>query len=197
MNPSTIQTQLAAWVTAITASQIGAGDGLPAYWQRAPAGRRGTHALLWLGPIVGVGGDDLDYEVDLLADPGEEITHYQMGQRQFTLQVQIWSYSSNPSKNAREYVRRIRDRLWLDDWDSMLATAEIGVQGVNPEIDLSGNIGHGRETSAAQLDIVFNACTNEAGAAIGYIATVEFETNFTLPDGSPASGQFSGDIEVG
>lgn len=197
MNPSTIQTQLATWVTAITASQIGAGNGLSSYWKGAPAGRRIDHALLFIGPIIRIGGDDLDYEVDLLANPGEEITHYQTGQRQFTLQIQIWSYSSNPSKNAREYIRRIRDRLWLDDWDSMLATAEIGVQGANPEIDLSGDVGQGREMSVGQIDVIFNACTNEAGAAIGYISTVEFQTNFTLPDGSPASGQFSGDIEVG
>lgn len=190
---ATRKTQVEAWVEEITASVIGAGDGIPAYWRGEPQPVKPlAFAICYLPTPVVVGIDASEHEYDAAEPRGSEMRHYQMGQRRITLDIQIRSSRTSGADDAGEYARRIVDRIRLDDWEEQLAAAGLAFASVATSTYI-GEITDGREYTAHQLDLLFNATSLEEGSAVGYVETID-DAELEIPEGTT---RWTGDIPVG
>lgn len=193
MDRAVRKVQIAAWLKETTASRIGAGDGLSVYWRGEPMPvRPAVYAICYLPSTVGVGIDVREYEYDDAAPLGEEMRHFQTGQRRITLEVQIWSSRTSGHDDAGEYARRIVDRIRLTDWAGRFAAAGIAFCNVAGSA-YAGRLADDRQHVLHQLDLVFNATSLEEGSPIGWIKTVD-EAELQIPEGTE---QWTGDIPVG
>ena len=183
---NTIEATLETWVAGIT--------GLPVHWRHRPSGfefsGRGF-ALLSISARRSLGHDDLTYTDDG-ATPGEEVTYYQSGQRQFTLQVQVRTHRQAPGSGAKQYTPLLRDSLSLPQRTrSLLSAADLAIARVANEVDFDARI-DGREASVAQLDIIVNASALTADTPTTYIETVS-DADAEMPPGDVV---WTGDIPV-
>jgi len=195
----TVKASLESWIALLSASTVGAGDGLMVRWRGESVASEGWREAAWaecyLSQPSTNGRDVRIYEHDATGAAGEELRHYQMGQRQLTLDLQVRSHRGSGAYDAGEYTRRIRDRMLLDDGRALLAAAGVSIATVADDRDIT-ELSDQTEFTVAQLDIRLNSSALEEGAPTTFIETAEVETEFRLADGSLASEQFSGDIEV-
>jgi hypothetical protein len=184
MDFATIRPALKTWVETIT--------GIPdrnVYWFRKPRGWRGLHAILRMNPPANQGRDAVNYEDTPGAPAGQEITPIVTGNREFTLQIKVISYSEDDDKMAMYYTDLIHDSLRLPTSIAAFRAVSIGFQQVMSHVDLE-EIKDSRDTSVAQIDLRFNADTRLEGTATTNVEHwgVKSDT-LNLPDGTPAANQ--------
>ena len=184
---ATIEAALSGWVESIT--------GLRAFWRGRPFSAPWTDgfAVLSISGRRHLGNDEIVYEYDSTADPGEEIIVTQEGQRQFTLSIMFRLQTQATGNDAKVYSQMIRDSVALPTRSRLVfEAAGIDFAYVISETDIEALI-DGREMSITQIDLRFNYAAQTADTPTGYIATLE---DFELQ--SPAGVTlFTGDIEVG
>lgn len=174
MDLATIETNLAAIFVSTT--------GLKAKWAIRPHDWIGPDAgttplaygLLHLRSSKGQGHDALDWTYDDTAVQGSEMTPHSKGNREIVWEVQIRTLSGYVGLNAIHYAELLRDSLRFPSVETLLDGAGIGVQAVALLRDHTVTL-PGRMESAATLEIVFNADSDLAGPAIGYVETFELE----------------------
>ncbi len=189
---ATRKARIVQWVKAITASTIGAADGLKAYWRGEPAPvRPREYATLYLPAPTVVGTDESKRKYDPAEPVGEEMRHYQTGQRQVVLDVTIWSSRTSGALDAGELARRVVDRIHLDDWEELFADAGLAFSQIVSSTHL-GEIRDDRQWTLHHLDIKFNAASLEEGTALGYVATID-DAQLEIPEGDM---RWTGDIPV-
>jgi hypothetical protein len=165
--------QLVDWIKATTASVIGAGDGIEAYWRGEPMPvRPREYAIIYLPAPTTVGNDETIREYDPTEPRGSEMRHYQAGQRQLVLDISIWSARTSDDHDAAELARRIVDRIHLDDWKAYFAAAGLAFARIKASTYV-GEVRDERQWTLHHLDIEFNAVALEEGTAIGYVATID------------------------
>jgi hypothetical protein len=131
----------------------------------------------------GVGVDEVRYD-----DPGgaSSLNQFVVGQRQFTLSVQVYSRSKWPTQNAKFYLSKLRNALRKPTALALLAPADVKVIGPEQSQDLSG-VGDGAMESRASLDIRMAASTKTADGTESYIRKVEVAGTVTGGTPSPKS----------
>jgi hypothetical protein len=186
---SLIRTTLGTWVTTVT--------GLTTYWRRRPrpAHFGDAYALL---DIVGrrtVGNDEVIQEYDATAAAGSQIRRYQVGQRQFTLPIQIRTSRQADDNDALEYTSLIRDQVYLPETsDDEFRAADIAIARILSEVEIDARLDN-RDLSVAQIDLLMNAANLTEGIATGWIETLD---DFEFYDvENPAPPLWTGDIDVG
>lgn len=182
-----IETALAAWVTART--------GLECVWAHRPTGWHSPqgYCLLSHAGRRTVGNDELQQDYDATAPAGEEITTAQVGQRQFTLGVQVRTWRTSGGADAKHYTSLIRDAVCLPTLsDAVFKAVDLAFARILSETDLLSQQ-DGREMSVAQLDLRFNATALTADTPTGYIATLD-DFRLEVPSGTL---RWTGDIAIG
>jgi len=152
---------------------------------------QGTAELFFTSPRP-VGRDQVIHEEDLTQPQGSEITHYQRGQRQIMWEIKITTHRQSDDLDALHYVNLITDRILLTAAKAAFEDAEMAFARIMATVDLSAIVAS-RDMSVFQMDILLNANSLTADTPIGYIETVEGDTEFTDASGSPVdpSGPFT------
>jgi hypothetical protein len=188
MNYSTVRTALKSWVETLT--------GLPCFWSGSKEASyfKTSHCILFLSTPQTLGTDAVNREYDSGGGSGTEITPYQRGHRTFTLEVQVYSHRASSGYDAREYTSLIRDSIMLPEHAESFRAASVAFGSVLLETDLPTTEDN-RVYSVAQIDLRFFGNSLVEGTKYGYIEKMTSASEFLLPDGTPAGGNFSGDIE--
>lgn len=185
---SLIRTTLATWVTDIT--------GLTCYWRRRPRGPHfgEAYALLDIAGRRTVGRDQIETEYDVTGAAGEEIRQYQVGQRQFTFNIQVRCRQASDDVDALNYTSLIRDSVNLiRKTKEVFDDADIAFARILAETDLSYEL-DGRESSVAQIDLLLNAAALTEDDPTGYIETLE--DVYVYDPENTAVPLWQGDIEA-
>jgi len=178
MNWSVIRPALKAWVESIT--------GLSAKWRRASKGwaPKEGYCLLDITGMGGVGSDEVVDEYDEDAEAGSEIRTYQTGQRQFTFNVQVRTWSTTDGLDSKHYASLIMNSTDLPRKSSeVFAAAGIGFAGI------AGTVGplpfeqDGRPMDVSDIQLRFNGSESTEDEPTTYIETIGITVEGRNPDG--------------
>jgi hypothetical protein len=182
---SSVRSEIESWVTDVT--------GLPTYWRRRPRGwvsEDEGYILLSLSSRRSRGIDEVHLEYDATAAAGEEFTPWQFGQRTFVLEVQVRTWRSDDDVDALHYTSLLRDSLRLPRASRAFQRADVAFARIVNETGIESEQ-DGRQMSVAQLDLLFNGKSEQAGEPFGYVETVE--STLQAPQGVD---RWSGDFEI-
>jgi hypothetical protein len=191
---ATVEAQIKAWITAITANTIGDGSGIPVVGKGEEDGwRDNVYAELYLPIPTPIGLDEITRTYDDGAPAEAEIVTKQCGHRELIVEITIYSERSSGGYDAGEYGQRIINRARLDDFTAILDTAELSFANIQNVTDLTQEI-DGWTHTVVQVDVKFNTRSEETGAPTTYISTLK-DTEFYDAD-NPTPPVWTGDIEA-
>lgn len=173
-----------------------------AEWKESP--RSATHTdqrfslLLKITSVVGIGSDDtvLENVDEDSTDPEDapylgQMRSTQVGQRKFTLQVQIVSPEHTDAFWAMAATERIRTALCRPRIIDALDAVDVAVIEIRQALKTSFKDG-GRVVSAASMDITFGTVANDVDPIpTGWIEAITYSSHFSDVDAEelPASLQ--------
>jgi hypothetical protein len=162
--------QLRAWVETRT--------GLQTLWGEQPdAYTPGDYVVLTMGDIQRIGQDGVRYEHDPERPAGEDMVPTVIGQREFTLRVEVRAWSQELSQTAEAALWPLEAALSLPSFEQLCNDLNLGLieTGIMRQADA---VVDERVQSRAAMDIRFATSIHLTDADEGqsYIATAEVET---------------------
>lgn len=152
--------------------------------------RQGAQATLDILAPTGIGVDDVIFEdIDDPGMPGtpRAIRATVIGQREFTMQVSVWTPSQKLQRSARKYLGRLRTRLRLPT--SLEKMRELGIAFIRVEALVDQDfIQDGRTRSRSLMDIRFGCSVVEVDEEIPYISSARVSSGTTDQPGGPGKG---------
>jgi hypothetical protein len=161
MNYSTVRTAIETWVASAT------GSALRFYWAHRPRGYDTGRIIAEIMNKVPQGRDAISWDYDNTAPTGQELTPVARGNRTFTLQFRIETYSASNTEDAEYYAAQLIDSTVLPGNVATFKNASIGFRSV-----LANNtrlvVKNEREISTCILQLSFHSDFELEGTAIGY-----------------------------
>jgi hypothetical protein len=139
-------------------------------------------------PIV-LGEDELRARIDL-SDAGREVKFDLVGQREFTVSLQVFADSQDPRSNAEAYLSLAQLSLANPDVIEVLDDVGLSIVMIG-QIIRQDEIAGALFQSRAAMDITFG-CTayQQEVSAVGYIGSAEVTLTVAQDDGSTTSTVF-------
>jgi len=165
--------------------------GIPVQWGTQPEKfRTGAQATLDVLVVSGLGIDDVLYaDVDDPANPGtpKGVQPSVIGQREFTLQIAVWSRSQKLGCSARKYMGRLRTRLRFPS--TLESFRQLGLALIAEEaLVVDDQEQDGRTISRALMDVRFAFSVTETDEEIPYIESVRISSGTTDGQGIEDAG---------
>lgn len=134
-------------------------SGFSAEWKEGPRAftspQQGFSLLLKVISVSGIGEDETRREM-----VDDEIIETQVGQRRFTLQVQVIFPNHTDEQWAFAVTERIRTRLMRPRIIARLHAVDVAVHRVQQAVKVSFK-DHGRIVSAANMDVMMGTVVND------------------------------------
>jgi hypothetical protein len=201
MDMVAIRAALGTWFSAVTGlraqdregKQDWGGTFNPSY-SGAPVSAEGKLHVAVIGTL---GVDRRRFEYDDQEPQGSEIIPHVEGQRMLLWEVQIESLSQEAGEDAPFYLNRVRDLLHAPSAITAFSGVQLGVREISDNVDLT-LLQNNRRVSLAQMDVMFNACTDVTDAAFGYVNRFDVTSDWKDSEGNslPADLQMSGEIVI-
>lgn len=175
-------------------------DGFKAEWSERQRSftnpNQNLSLLLRITRVAGLGHDETRRS-ELTVGPVTTVTETQTGQRKVTLQVQAVVPENVDSQWAMASLERVRMRLHKPSIQERLLAVEVDLIEVRDAVALTYK-DHGRQLSAATMDVVLGAVANEDDPiTAGWIQYLVISSHLQNNDGAllPA-GQQMVNVEV-
>lgn len=180
----TIESAIKDWIVDAT--------GLPAtsvFWNARPREWRGNYIILQFTSFISTGRDSSKVQDASVPTPGEEIEIYQLGNRDFTLRVNINSYHNTPTGDAVSIAELVVSTTKKKEYRDLFSNASIGFRQVLGREDLT-EITDDRERTVHELQMGFHADSAALLEKTTYVEQWGIESNkLKNPDGTDASIQ--------
>ena len=145
--------------TEIATDTTRSADGFEARWKEGPRAfiqpEQKADVLLKVTSVVGIGEDETRY-----SETAGVVTASQVGQRQFTLQVQVIVPEHTDDQWAMAVTERIRTRIGRPRIIDRLLAVDVDVRRVLNAVKVSFP-DRGRVVSAANVDVIMGAVVND------------------------------------
>lgn len=194
---TTINPALISVFTEIATDRNRLSEGFTAEWKEGSRGitspEQGFSLLLKITNVAGYGEDEVRREM-----VSGKLIETIVGQRKFTLQVQIVCPDHTDERWAFAATERIRTRLRLSRFADALYAAEIAVQSIGRAVKATFK-DRGRMVSAATMDIVFGTVASETDdIPNGWIDYVVLDSHYQETPGIdlPNPGVNYTDLEI-
>ena len=182
--------RLLEWVHART--------GLDTYWSDQPERYEDQdYVLLTMGGQRRVGQDGIRYAFDSGRPEGQQMVPTVVGQREFTVRVEVVAWSQELSETAEIPLTNLEAALQLPSFQQLLLDLNLGLVSTGPLVQ-TDQVADERMLSRAAIDIVFATSIQVSDADEGqsYIETAEVETTLQgAVAGDLVTQQQVGDVE--
>lgn len=161
---------LRAWVSSRLA--------MSTFWRDQPEEYRpDDYVLLSLGAMQRIGQDGIRYVHDPERPAGEDMVPTVVGQREFSLTVEVHAWSQELDQTAENPLMRLELALQLPSFQQLCLDANLGLIGTGPILQADEVVDE-RVQSRATMDIRFATSIHLTDSDEGqsYIATADVET---------------------
>lgn len=162
--------QLRSWIATRT--------GLDVFWSDQPQEYEANdYVLLTMGPQRRIGQDGVRYVFDGSKPAGQDMVPTVVGQREFTLRIEVVAWSQELSHTAENPLGQLELALQLPSFQQLMLDLNLGLVSAGDLLQTDQVVDE-RVQSRAAMDIIFATSIqlSDADEAQSYIATADVQT---------------------